>query len=265
MANQHGFLRIIGIILATAAVALAIFFFTSIGSFALEGTSETRTFDNLAPFSDIEIKGSGTVLFTEGAASLSIESDTALLDKFIVTSEEGTLTIEMSELDNIRSLKLPTESTLITITAPEIESLLLSGSYELEENSRITGDELKIKLTGKTDGKLHLTTNQTSLEVSGQNNLELSGAAFDSLEVTGNGSGSINAQSLGTPKIHFKLNGSLSVRANSPQEARLELTGASKVFFESLPTKQFSVRTAGQSVVGLYDPETNSTETAEND
>lgn len=258
MGNEAGFVRIIGALLALAAVVVGVFFFTSIGSFALDDVSETRTFNELAPFSKIVLKGSGTLVLKESQVpTASITSDTALLGKFEVTSESGTLTISMSELDTVRALKLDPEITTITISAPELESVKLNGSYLIDETSRITGDEVTLDSNGKISGKLHLTSNTSRLEFGGQHTLEVSGAAFAELSMVGNGSGKIDAHTLASPKTDITLNGSLTVRVGSPRAATLELNGASKVFFESLPTEQFAVRTAGQSVVGIYDPSQN--------
>ena len=265
MEQQAGFLRLIGLIIAAGLIVVGVFFYTPIGGFALSEEYETTAYTDLGDISEVRLRGSGTVQMRPGTApTLSITSDTVLTDKFLVDNENGVLTISMNELDLVRSLKVDPELTTLTLTLPELSALHLSGSYILEE-ATIEGDELLVTTQGKTTGTAKVTANTLTLRTSGHNDLTLLGSAFTETTFILNGTGQVDSSDFTTPEATVNTNGSGTLRLNNPRQAALELNGATKVFFETLPTEQFSARSTGQSIIGIYDPNALNEETTPND
>jgi hypothetical protein len=260
MHTQGGFLRLLGIIAIGALLVVGLFFYTPIGAFSLAGESESRTFDDLEAFTEVRLRGSGTIKIQRGTSpSVTISSDQNIIDKFTVTTEDDILILSMNELDLIRSLKLDPETTTISLTLPEIDALHLSGSYQLD-SAVLEGGELTLTTQGKTAGDLSLTSNTLTIHTSGHNELTLTGSAFTETTFILNSTGTVDAAGLSTPKADVSARGSGTLRLNNPADASLELTGTSKVFFESLPRERFRARALGQSIIGLYDPEAANTE-----
>ncbi len=189
-------------------------------------TTEARPVES---FSEIDLRGSGTVLLELGdEESLTIEADDNLLE-YLTTEVEGSTLI----LDANESIS-PTEDIVYRITATTIEGLRLSGSGEFDA-SDLGGDTLNLDLDGSGDIVVKGSEWRTVfVRLSGSGEITMSGST-DGLEVNLDGSGSFDGEDLLASEGDVSVAGSGDVTVNVSTRLTAEISGSGDIVYLGSP------------------------------
>ncbi len=245
---SSGFLRLTGLILASVAVLIAIFFFTNIGSYSLSGEAKTET-TSLENFDLLSFSGSGTIELKTGPnRQIAVTTDASLIDKVQIDQKDKEVAISLETLDYIRSLKLEPDSIRYVVTSPEYTHIKTSGSFALVNNQEISGGEISIETKGKTNINLDVLANSLDLRFTGQTSGSFSGNSFGTSTIVANGDSELDFESFLGNHIHYTGNGNHQSNFGKPAALQAELNGVGILEYLETP-KELSIKIQGRGVV----------------
>lgn len=245
---SFGFLKLAGLLLASFAGVIAVFFFTNIGSYSLSGEIETET-TALENFDVLSFSGSGTIELKPGAErQIEVTTDTNIINKVQIEQKDREVLVSLANLDYLRSLKLEPDSIRYVVTSPQYSQIKTSGSFILKSNQEISGDEILIETTGKTELDLNILTNKLDLHTTGQTSGSLSGDTLGTTTIAANGDSSLDLESFNGKLIRYTGNGNHTSNFGKPEVLQVEINGVG--FLEYLETPQeLSTKIQGRGVI----------------
>lgn len=203
--------------------------------------SQTRT---VSGFSSIDVSGAIDVYVRQDSAtSVKVEADDNILQYVEVNTNGSTLEIYTTERIRIR----PSRKIKVYVTNPIYHSFEASGASNIIGESPITsGETLRIKLTGASDGKFELDAPKISVELTGASNLTLRGRTKD-LDAGASGASGINSFDLLTENSDVDLSGASHAEVFASVSLRGSVSGASSVDYKGNASE--SVSKSGASSV----------------
>jgi len=198
--------------------------------------TEDRTIEQ---FDEISLRGSGTVILTQGdIQNVSVTTDDNIMD-LVVTEVKNNRLIIYTEGNIIRSTQYD-----IDITIPEIESLHVSGSGDVVSNETIVCDDIDLSVSGSGEIELLLQAQDIYSKISGSGEIELEGNA-DELEVKISGSGNLNAKGLNCEDASVKVSGSGNCKINAIENLNASVSGSGNVYYYGNPDISTSISGSG--------------------
>ena len=160
------------------------------------------------PFTRLAADGAMEVRWTAGAPSLSITTDSNLLDYLRTRVSDGELHIEwMKPLRGTRGIK-------VNISSPSLDHVQLNGAVQFV-GSRLSGPELYLEANGATKVTFEGNVNALSAEM--------------------NGASRLNAESLITRAMELSISGAGRAEVHVTEVLRVEIAGAGKVIYSGEP------------------------------
>ena len=104
---------------------------------------------------------------------------------------------------------------VITVFFKTLDTLVVSGAARVSSENQISGDRLRIRLSGASQARLILAYDRVLSNVSGSAQLNLSGTVADMLRVVGSGASSINAEQLKTQRTDIHVDGASRANINT--------------------------------------------------
>jgi hypothetical protein len=192
-----------------------------------EVTKQSRNVDS---FNGIKVDGATTVVLTQGDEfDVIVETDSNIQEYVIAEVKNGTLDFSFST-NKIKKYEI----LKFHITAPEINLIKVSGASDVNSSNELTGDKLKIIVSGASD--INLNVNYTSIitKVSGASDITLNGAATSSV-IESSGASDFHGKDLITNSSVVKASGASSCFVNATSNLNYEVSGASDVKYVSTP------------------------------
>lgn len=195
-------------------------------------TTETR---KLQDFRKLSVSGSMDVYFTQGPElEALIEAEDNVLP-YIELREEG----DKLEVRLRRNISLRTRRTIkITITAPHVEEIAMSGSGNVKLVNTLESDgQLSLNLSGSGDIEGRVNSPSVRVVSAGSGDIKLSGETKD-LNVSTAGSGDFEGEDLMTEitKVNTAGSGNASVHASVKLE--VNIVGSGDVRYKGSPEVQ---------------------------
>jgi hypothetical protein len=166
--------------------------------------------DNRAvpPFTRITADGAMEVKWTTGAPSLTITTDSNLLDYLRTRISDGELHIEWTKpLRGTRGIK-------VNIASASLERVQLNGAVRFAA-SRLSGRELVLEANGATKVTFEGNVNALSAEM--------------------NGASRLDAESLTTRAMEVSISGAGRAEVHVTEVLRVQISGAGKVIYSGEP------------------------------
>lgn len=209
------------------------------GGISGEGSTQTET-RNESGFTKITLDMAGDVEFTQGDHfAVEVSAQQNLLSHIKTEVVNGELRI-FSE-DNLRSR----EQILIRVIAPNLESLNLAGSGNIEVKSALHAEKMSMVVGGSGNiSSKQSDFGQLIVSVSGSGNVELAGKAH-SMEADVSGSGEVDAHSLTSDTVNTSVSGSGNVTADVVTQLTANVSGSGEVEYTGSPTVNSSVSGSG--------------------
>ena len=209
---------------------------------------ETR---DVSTFTKISFRSPGTVYVKQGGPQkVEIEGSSETLEKVKTKVEDGKLIIGPEDKWNNWDWGNDSKVT-VYITVASIEALSVSGSGDMIVQTKLTGGNLKLNVSGSGSLQADVDVADVAADVSGSGDMTLKGKckSFTS-DVSGSGSIKLNATIAGL--ADFDISGSGEIEASgSAQSVTAEITGSGKVLAANLETDKCNARISGSGDVEI--------------
>jgi hypothetical protein len=202
---------------------------------------------DVGSFTAVGFAISGELYLTQGSPQkVVVEGDEADLEKLVTEVKNGVLKIKFKPKVN------RTKSTIkVWVTAPEINSLAVSGSGKVLAEGEISADDFSLAVSGS--GKIKfadLQTDDLDIAISGSGDIILAGGA-DRGEIAISGSGDIEAENFEIEYLEVAISGSGSCKVNVTEELDAAISGSGKVYYKGRP--KIDAHTSGSGKIESID------------
>jgi hypothetical protein len=196
-------------LLTLTALALALLLLNGCRWTGVKGNGDIVTDSRTVPaFTSVAAEGAMEVKWTTGAPSLTITTDSNLLDHLRTRVSNGELHIEWTKpLRGTRGIK-------VNIASPSLERVQLNGAVRFAA-SRLSGRELYLEANGATKVTFDGNVNALSAEM--------------------NGASRLDAESLVTRAMELSISGAGRAEVHVTEVLRVEIAGAGKVIYSGEP------------------------------
>jgi hypothetical protein len=196
-----------------------------------DGHVISKSFDKTG-FKDIDASSEMNVILKQGPDySVRIDAEKNILELIEVRKEGDELVVGFKNNVSIN----PTKDIKIYITAPEFHKLEGSGACTFSNNDMITGNEIKLDLSGACNANLNVTVNKLDIEASGASEIEVKGKAVY-FAVDGSGSTSVSAFQLISENADIQISGAGDAEVFASKSLKADLSGAGDVQYKGNPT-----------------------------
>jgi len=201
---------------------------------------------NTSNFSGIVFDVPGELIYIPGNDyKIEIEAQQNILNVIETSVSNNDLKIRVRNNTNIRSH----EDIRITVTAPNVKLLALSGSGVMRVLQGYKPDNVKLVVSGS--GKIAinmLEANKIDAVLSGSGDLEVQNGVGNTTDITVSGSGSVNLENVFVDKATTQTSGSGTIKLNVGEELFSRISGSGTVYYKGSPTVNTSISGSGRVV-----------------
>jgi len=190
------------------------------------------------------VSASGQVIVhvrQDSSHSVKIETDENLQELIEVYTRGNTLVIRTREGFNID----PSKDIIAYVSSPVFKDIDLSGQCDIVGDSPISGTEpLSMHVSGQGDITLELNLPKVSTEISGQGNVKLKGQVSD-FNASVSGQGDVKCFDLVTENTSLDISGGSDVEVTANKQLSIEASGASSVRYKGNASVSQNISGAG--------------------
>lgn len=180
---------------------------------------------NVGSFNSIEAGGAVTVRIKQDASHLvRVETDENLLEYLEVFTDGNTLMIRTQRGYNLD----PSKEIIVYAAAPQFRNLNISGASNLVSDNTISGDDLELGASGSSTIDMEVKVSKLQADLSGASTLELKGSA-ERFTTEGSGSSNIKCLGLSTEETTLDLSGASNAEVSANKQLNVDASGASDV------------------------------------
>jgi hypothetical protein len=192
----------------------------------------------LAPFDAIDISGSATVRFTQGASEqIAVEGDDAALRALDVEVSGGVLQIRSAGSWKFWSAQ---PAPLVT-TARQLKRLSISGAGRFHATSTVKVEQLSVAISGSGSVRFDdVQADTLRFAVSGAGDGALAGRARE-LSVSISGKGSVDSRQLESERARVAVSGIGNAQVWASRELDVSVAGVGTVEYWGSPQLRRSV------------------------
>ncbi|MFK5856738.1 MAG: DUF2807 domain-containing protein, partial [Bacteroidota bacterium] len=192
-----------------------------------EITKQSRSIDD---FDGIKIDGASTVVLTQGDNyEVVVETDSNIQEYVTVDVKNNTLEFGFNT-HKIKKYKI----LKFYVTVPNIKLIKVSGASDVNSTNVLTGDNLKIIVSGASDVDLNVDFKSIETKISGASDVTLAGTAISSV-VESSGASDFHGKELITTSTIVKASGASSCFVNAKSNLNYQVSGAADVSYVSTP------------------------------
>lgn len=209
---------------------------------------ETR---DVPTFTKISFRTAGKVYVKQGSPQkVEIEGSSEMLEKIKTKVEGGKLSIGPE--DSWRNWNWGnSDKVTVYITVTTVEGLAVSGSGELIGQTKITGSEINLDVSGSGSLTAEIEATDVDSDVSGSGQIDIKGK-FKSVSADVSGSGQVSVNGSITGKADFEISGSGKVLASGSAESmKADISGSGKVLAANLVTNTAKIDITGSGDVEI--------------
>lgn len=208
---------------------------------------ETRKVDN---FNKIAFAVSGKAFVKQGdTQKVELEGTKEVLDKVEVVVEDGRLIVRSKDRWDWSWGK--EDHITVYITAPDIRALSVSGSGDLEAQTKIVTGDLDLKVSGSGNLKAEVEANNVVANISGSGNIRMRGKC-NNLQSQLSGSGGLVADIAVANKLDIGISGSGKFEARgSANSVKASISGSGRVKAADLETNACDIKIGGSGSVEI--------------
>jgi hypothetical protein len=217
---------------------------------ALAQNRETRNVDT---FTKISFGVPGKALVSQGASQkVEVEGSKEVLEKIEIVVEGSTLKIRNRDKWSNWSWGREDRITVF-ITAKDIRGLNVSGSGDLETQTKIVSGDMEIKVSGSGNIRAEIEANSVDAGVSGSGNLRVRGKA-NNLSSGISGSGNIDLTIAVADQLETSISGSGNFSASgtaSRFKATISGSGTVKAIEMEVTTCDIKIAGSGSASISV--------------
>jgi hypothetical protein len=203
-------------------------------------TRDTGAFESIA----IVYPGAEIIVQQGDKEAVEVEADDNLLPQLSTEVISGILTIKNVET-NWQNMVNPSQPVRISITAGELNEIVLSAPVGDLVVNKLQADALKLVLSGGAQIKLNgIQVDLLDSDLSGAGNIQASGTAAE-IKLILSGLGNFNAADLKSNKATIELSGMGNATVQVEKELVATITGAGSIEYLGNPFVEQIVTGAG--------------------
>ena len=187
---------------------------------------------HLSGFHAIDVSGSFDVYITQGSSeSVRVEAPSDMMTHIVTEVQDGVLKIHNQHESGWNWGGWGNHKKIaVYVTATSLNQLGVTGSGDAYFKDGLTGNEIKIRVSGSGDvyGKIEVKTLECS--ISGSGDIKLSGHA-ESSNVSVSGSGDYEAKGLATVNTAVHVSGSGDAGVNVSTNLQASVSGSGDVSY----------------------------------
>ena len=213
-------------LIATASLTSCHYF----GGQRVSGNGHITTMQkNAGSFDGVSVSGQVIVHVRQDSTnSVKIETDENLHELIEVYTRGNTLIIRTREGFNID----PSRDIIAYVSSPLFKAIDISGQCDVIGDSPISGTEpLSMHVSGQGDITLDLNFPKVSTDISGQGNVKLKGQAND-FTASVSGQGDVKCFDLVTDNTSLNISGGSDVEITANKQLNIEASGSSSVRYK---------------------------------
>jgi hypothetical protein len=197
----------------------------------IRGNGEiTKQNHNIGSFDAIKVDGARTVYLTQGDSfSVEVETDSNIQEYVTVEVKGSTLNFGFNT-NKIKKYKVLN----FYVTAPDIKQIRVSGASDMISKGTLSGDDLKIIVSGASDIILDVDYKSIITKVSGASDVTLTGVTVSSV-VESSGASDFHGKNLVSTSSVVNASGASSCFVNAKSNLSYQVSGASEVRYASVP------------------------------
>jgi hypothetical protein len=202
----------------------------------------------VSSFSEISLRISGKVHLQQGnRQSVRVEAKSSTLEEIITEVKGRTLVIRFKN-SNLFWRSFNPGRVDIYITVPEINALSVSGSGDIEADSKIKSRILDLAVSGSGNISLkNLDAKRVKAAVSGSGDILIGkGGIADEFEVAVSGSGNVKTENFEAKNINAKISGSGSCMVHAVDYLKARVSGSGNILYKGNPQIDSSVTGSGR-------------------
>ncbi|WP_276498360.1 head GIN domain-containing protein [Pontibacter litorisediminis] len=202
-----------------------------------EVKSQSRSVSNIR---GIEVSGGFVVEVTQGSnEGVRLEAQENLLDNIKTEVRNGILHIYNDKgISTSKSMKA-------FVTLQNMESINISGGVKVIGNSSFKAPVLKLDMSGGSNVKLTIATDQVKGNLSGASKVELLGKAGE-VNMQLSGASKMEASELEAKQVYVQASGASSVKVYAQEALDINASGASAVYYKGSPSITSNVSSAAR-------------------
>ncbi len=205
--------------------------------------TETRSTGN---FSGLDIRISGNISYVQGNEyKIELTAQQNVLNVIETPIINNKVAIRFKNDVRVRSH----EPITVTVTAPSISSIGLSGSGNVAILSPITGDALNFELSGSGNLSLpSVNTTQLKATISGSGNISIVNGSTITQSFRIIGSGNLEAQNVAAKSAITHTSGSGTIKLNASETLDVTISGSGSVFYSGTPIINTNISGSGRVI-----------------
>lgn len=187
---------------------------------------ETR---NVAPFEAVEAGGRFHVVLTQGPAGpLRLQGEDNILPRIRAEVRNGTL--KLHSRDKLGRI----EPIVVHASSPTLTRAELSGAGKLRTEGTVTGEALKLSISGAGSIDADLAVERLDVAISGAGEARLRGSARV-FSFSASGAGELEARALRCQDVDVSISGAGSATVNASGTLKADISGAGSVRYAGQP------------------------------
>lgn len=188
----------------------------------------------------IDVGGGFMVELTQGSnEGVRLEAEENLLDNIKTEMRNGVLHIYNDKgISSTKGMKA-------FVTLQDLESISISGGVKVIGNSSFKSPALKLEMSGGSNVKLTVATEQIKGNLSGASRIELQGKA-DDVAIQLSGASKMDASELEARQVKVQASGASSVKVFAQESLDINASGASAVYYKGSPSITSDVTSAAR-------------------
>lgn len=212
----------------TGAFALSLF---ALGFASASVAAAEEELRDLSGFNAITVGGGIELTIRQGTTfRVAVEADNGKHGDVITEVENSVLVIRKqgSGLFGWR------DDYSVDVTLPALVSLVASGGSEVESEGLITGEQLRMTVSGGSDVELRVAVSDFATEISGGSDVELAGTA-GTLHISISGGSDIDASELNAVAAEVQASGGSDVAIAVSERLVARASGGSDIDYQGNP------------------------------
>jgi hypothetical protein len=173
---------------------------------------------------------------------VEIESQQNIIDAIETVVKDRTL--EIREKHGIQ-LK-PKQRIKVYITAPDVQSLAVHGSGNIDVTRDFIGTHLDLKIKGSGSINVpYLEVDRLYADISGSGDIRVQDGAVQAEELTISGSGDMTMPNLEAKNAEARISGSGNIRLFATDHLKVRISGSGNVYYRGTPTIDVEISGSG--------------------
>lgn len=205
--------------------------------------TETR---NISNFTAIDLRMSADVTYTQGNSyKVEVSAQQNILNILQTMVSNNKLVIKFRNDTRVGSY----DPVKITVTAPAISSLTISGSGNITGAGSLTPSSMDMNISGS--GNITLTELHTGFvdaTISGSGNIKILTGVGTEGKLNISGSGDIDLSDFALQKATTKISGSGNIKVNASQSLDVNISGSGSVYYKGTPVINTSISGSGKLI-----------------